>query len=579
MDYKMKNLSSSIRRSVYNFESSWSLNDIPPLGELSNYDIGLTVNDKNKTSLTSSNVKFGTCCLKLNSGACVYSDGIFKDTQDNMNFANREFTIDFWVYCEKSYAQFDPATDLTKSNIFTEKCTNPYLFVYGMKDPIFSYLKEDKNGYRYIPQVFALGYNSVTEKAYVLVFRSKIYQLQSGQTVPENSTKFIVNGGEYYVDGVQNIYTNEHDPYQIYECNMSAYQWHHITFSYSKSNGAGIYIDYGNPVNSKGFSVAWASTFNYPPDEQGPSLSFGNYGKSYFRGQDAFFSIGNHATPYAQDWLEWERSNSALYKNYGVIHIDQLRVTDSCLSIVPEKRIAVVNNDAYGMVNGNLTQLATNWSTLSSDQRLSCYQIVDTESQFDADDLKDLVLDNTYELRIESYTPEYTSTKAIMRTDSDHRAVVEPKKLWDIGVFGEIEQMTVDFTTENNGKIMVAPTNDLVNGVYFGYDFSLYQWKPIAASEIETKGIQANQLGAIPKISWSTLGKNLAFGYYIEAEEEGVDVAELKSIDAVCTIDTIQEEASFVTDVEYSYLAFDKLLVKFLNKGNYKVTYYDKEGI
>ena len=161
--------------------------------------------------------------------------------------------------------------------------------------------------------------------------------------------------------------------------------------------------------------------------------------------------------------------------------------------------------------------------------------------------------------------------------DSDHKAVIEPKELWDVGVYGEIQQVTVDFETSGNGKIMVAPTYDAMNGLYMGFNFTTMQWFAIAASEIATKGIQANQLGAIPKSSWSTLGNKLAFAYYIESENLETDKANLKAINMLCEISESQADASDQTDYEYAYLSPSKVLFRFLTNGTYKVTYFDKE--
>jgi hypothetical protein len=405
----------------------------------------------------------------------------------------------------------------------------------------------------------------------------EIKQKQEGITYPEDIKFFAVGNSEYYLSYVNDELNNIINGKKITEISVSANIWHHLSLSYNKFKDATLRIDFGSDKGN-GYSIDYNVTTSYPPNKQGP-ISFGQYGRTFFRGHYPCIYIGNQAIRYEQEWLNWKLSTQGKTKNFGNLWIDNLRVVDGYIDIVPDKIVAVVNNDAYGVIKGVTTQLAVNWSLLSADQIMQCIKLLDQDAYPDLDEIREYVTDPTKSVVIESYTANYTNTVLKLISDEDHRAIVEPKNLWDIGIYGEIEQVTADYNIENNGKIMVAPTVDLVNGVYFGYDFSLYQWKPIAASEIETKGIQANQLGAIPKISWSTLGKNLAFGYYIEAEEEGVDVAELKSIDAVCTIDTIQEEASFMTDVEYSYLAFDKLLVKFLNKGNYKVTYYDKEGI
>jgi len=115
----------------------------------------------------------------------------------------------------------------------------------------------------------------------------------------------------------------------------------------------------------------------------------------------------------------------------------------------------------------------------------------------------------------------------------------------------------------------------LVNGVYFGYDFALNQWKPITAEGIADGGIRVDQLGAIPTFAWASLGTNLAFGYYIEALEQGVDIAELNAINAICEMDEAQEEV----EVDYAYLNPSKLLIKFPIDGKFKVNYFDKEGM
>lgn len=576
MDYVMKGV--NCRKSIYDFESSWSLNAIPPNGELSNYNIGLTINDKNKVFLTSNHPKYGTKCFKMDKGSCIYSDGIFKDAQDDIDFVRREFTIDFWVYFDKSYTTFDASTDLTDSNEYTRSCSNPYFFVYGMKNPLFSYLEQDKNGYYYIPQVIAIGYNANTEKLIVTPYETKIYQLQSDQVVPSKSTSFNINGGEYYVD--ESPLGESSSAFLLFESDLKANQWHHISICKNKDYGISVYIDYGTFL-ANNFSVSFASTTIYPPDKEGPSIAFGKYGQDFFMGpaKGAFFSIGNQAVPYEQDWLPRTLSTTGSSKNYGSFYIDQLRVVDKYIDIIPEKRVFNINNDAYGMVNGTFQQLATKWSLLSTYQRNQCLQLTDIEPVFDPADIRSVITNSTDDIRLESYTANYTPTSLLLRMDSDHKAIVEPKNLWDIGVYGTIKQVTATYDLDNDGKIMLAPTNDLVNGVYYGYDFAFYQWKPIAASEIETKGIRVDQIGAIPEASWNLLGTDLAFGYFIEAEEEGTDVANLKSIDIKCNVNETQEEALDSIDMTYSYLSPSLLLIRFLTDGRYKVNYLDKEGV
>lgn len=539
-------------------------------------------------SISQNDAKIGTGCLEIKPNKCIYSlDTCFSEEDYDDSFhniyyiSNKEFTIDFWFRFDKSYDTLEPSTDLEEYDEYSVNCTNPYLFIYGilksnpneLQDKLLEVLKQDQNQYYYVPVETAVGYNANTEKLYVEQVYVEVKQKQEGAIYPEDTKFFAIGNGEYYLSYVNDEINNIVNGKRIFEIPISANTWHHLSLSYNKSKDATLRIDFGSDKGN-GYSIDYNVTTSYPPNKQGP-ISFGQYGRTFFRGLNPCFFIGNQYIQSEQEWLHWKLSITGQGKTFGNLYIDNLRIVDGYIDIVPDKMVAIINNDAYGVIKGVTTQLAVNWSLLSADQIMQCIKLLDQDAYPDLDEIREYVTDPTKSVTIESYTANYTNTVLKLVSDEDHRAIVEPKNLWDIGIYGEIEQVTADYNIENNGKIMIAPTIDLVNGVYFGYDFVLNQWKPITAEGIADGGIRVDQLGAIPTFAWASLGTNLAFGYYIEALEQGVDVAELNAINAICEMDEAQEEV----EVDYAYLNPSKLLIKFPIDGKFKVNYFDKEGI
>ena len=567
MDYIMNGITA--RKAIYEFETDSSPNS------LSTFNPNLTINN---IDIDSNDSKFGNKCLRLDSGSYIYIDSPFND--DSISIPNKSFTIDFWFKIPNTFTEFDSSADLSKSDDYSKNCNNPYFFVYGIKDQqklldvIKSYTNTaDYTIKTYIPLVTALGYDSKNQKMFLETIHTQILEKQSGVTYPEDIRFFTMNNHEYYIQYNTTEYNNGK---QIEYFDISVDKWHHLSLSFNKDDlfGPKLRIDFGDEIAS-GLTFEYDGSKSSTPDIPGP-LSFGKYGKAFFRDENVFFSIGNQTIPYEQDWLEWELSTQGKTKEFGSLYIDNLRLVDDYISIIPDKRVVIIDNNAYGIRNGNFEQLAVNWSLLSANQRLQCVKILDQEAYPSIAQIQS-VYNSNHDVYIESYTAEYTSTFINIRMDSDHKAVVEPKRLYDMKTYGTIEQVTAEYEIENNGIIKIAPTNDLVNGVYFGYDFDLFQWKAIAASEIEEKGILISQIGAIPKSSWALLGDKLAFGYYIESELEEIDIAKLKSINILTTIEDSEEESSDINDYEYSYITPSKMLIKFLTDGSYKVNYLDKE--
>jgi hypothetical protein len=123
-------------------------------------------------------------------------------------------------------------------------------------------------------------------------------------------------------DSINNIVNGK----RIFEIPISANTWHHLSLSYTKYKDVTLRIDFGSDKGN-GYSIDYNVTTSYPPNKQGP-ISFGQYGRTFFRGLNPCFFIGNQYIQSEQEWLPWKLSSCNTASGINVLSTARLRRLD-----------------------------------------------------------------------------------------------------------------------------------------------------------------------------------------------------------------------------------------------------------
>jgi hypothetical protein len=147
----------------------------------------------------------------------------------------------------------------------------------------------------------------------------------------------------------------------------------------------------------------------------------------------------------------------------------------------------------------------------------------------------------------------------------------------NLSAFEKINKITIagTFTGVN---IKVAVSND--HGItYKTLDSGV--WIPINIddkSEFSSNGIPLTEFNAIPSITWKNLGgSNIRFAFIVNQTSSGAGTTSSIISNLTLNVDMLGmwEAAQNKVDYTYGYPASDKLKVKILTSGDYKINYLD----
>jgi hypothetical protein len=158
-----------------------------------------------------------------------------------------------------------------------------------------------------------------------------------------------------------------------------------------------------------------------------------------------------------------------------------------------------------------------------------------------------------------------------------YEATIEPKVLLQAAPSESIvKNIKFDHSLSDDSYIKVLFCKSIVSGIpqYETYDFTLNQWKTCNISDISILGIDIDKVKDIPEIDLLAIGNEFSFAYFLHLEPYG----------SSCSIENLNVEISLsygwqhcnINKATYEYPMLNKLTVKFMEEGDFKVNYMDK---
>lgn len=228
------------------------------------------------------------------------------------------------------------------------------------------------------------------------------------------------------------------------------------------------------------------------------------------------------------------------------------------------------NQEAYAEQNNALVQVASDFSVLSEQEKKGLFLSANTELA----PIEKIIALKQVRLLI------YDMNKSMENPQCTLKAVVDSQiyksDLMDISDYESLERVQIETNLSGGGVVKVLVTTDsneyksLIEG----------QWKRIDeanVSEIKSKGIDSANLGGITADQWNDfLGNKTQIGFlYILSLQDIDDVCEVKQI--TLHLNSVGEWEMAMPGVSYTYkyTAKDKMVVTFLQAGQYIVNYVE----
>lgn len=229
----------------------------------------------------------------------------------------------------------------------------------------------------------------------------------------------------------------------------------------------------------------------------------------------------------------------------------------------------VHGDNAYGVKDGSIILLSSNWSSLSNNTKATKIQDLDFDVLPKVSDMIAKSSDGNIS-KVESYQVDAGTPNLVIKSAGKKVETVYQNTLLDLSKFISVDKIVPDYTITNSSTIRVAITTDLLT--YKTYNFNTSSWETIDKSKVVSDGIPINKLDSIPKNSLAELGRKIAFAYTIILDNSETDTCQINSISIATSSDekwtkTKQEDQS------YGYLNSKVLQITFSKSGDYKVNY------
>lgn len=237
-------------------------------------------------------------------------------------------------------------------------------------------------------------------------------------------------------------------------------------------------------------------------------------------------------------------------------------------------------NDIYATSSGNFAKVGSDFSSLSSEQKITLFNSIDSET--DMSGLNTTFIDVPTKFKPVTLVNNILGVSPTTYNALPKPQLVTPKGLIDTTVFERINSVTVTSTvsvaTPSRNNITLIVTTD--NTIYYTWDKLALDWVEIDHTNLEQvqqNGIKPSEISTLTSADWDKLIKKpnvegIGFAYYLEQGDFN-DVVEVDEISLNVNMVGSWTNAKVGTDYDYEYPSNKSLLVTLLSNGDYKINY------